>query len=57
MSEKELNELELEEAKASFGVDAEVPDPKTKEMSPPGAKPEDEDKKDNPKQGSSVKEN
>jgi len=55
MSEKELNELELEEAKASFGVDAEVPDPKTKEMTPPGAKPEDEDKKDNPKQGSSVK--
>jgi hypothetical protein len=55
MSEKELNELELEEAKASFGVDAEVPDPKTKEMTPPGGKPEDEDKKDNPKQGSSVK--
>ena len=50
-----MNDLELEEAKASFGVDAEVPDPKTKEMSPPGAKPEDEDKKDNPKQGSSVK--
>ena len=55
MSEKELNELELEEAKASFGVDAEVPEPSTKEMTPPGAKPEDEDKKDNPKQGSSVK--
>ena len=55
MSEKELNELELEEAKASFGVDAEVPDPKTKEITPPGGKPEDEDKKDNPKQGSSVK--
>jgi len=55
MSEKELNELELEEAKASFGVDAEVPEPSTKEITPPGAKPEDEDKKDNPKQGSSVK--
>ena len=54
MSEKELNELELDEVKASFGDPSEVPDPKTKEMSPPGAKPEDEDKKENPKQGSSA---
>ena len=48
MSEKELNELELDEAKASFGVDATVPEPSTKEITPPGAKPEDEDKKKAP---------
>jgi len=64
MSDKELleNEVELEEkvedmeeAKASFGVDAEVPEASTKENTPPGGKPEDEDKKKNPEQGSSVK--
>ena len=64
MSDKELleNEVEVaeaaqevEEAKASFGVDAEVPEPSTKENTPPGAKPNDEDKNKNPEQGDSVK--
>ena len=63
MSDKELEqevvevqeEGQIEEAKASFEVDAEVPDPTTKEMTPPGAKPKDEDKNKNPEQGSSVK--
>jgi hypothetical protein len=57
MSEKELLEKEdgLEEAKASFGVEAEVPEPSTKENTPPGAKPKDEDKTKNPEQGDSVK--
>ena len=62
MSEKELDqevvvqdEAQIEEAKASFGVDAEVPEPSTKEMTPPGGKPEDEDKNKNPEQGDSVK--
>jgi hypothetical protein len=61
MSEKELEQEvvvqdeAIEEAKASFGVDAEVPEPTTKENTPPGAKPEDEDKNKNPEQGSSVK--
>ena len=63
MSDKDLeqevietvdNDMELEEAKASFGDPSEVPDPKTKENTPPGAKPNDADLKDNPKQGSSV---
>jgi hypothetical protein len=61
MSEKELeNEVvvqdeAIEEAKASFEVDAEVPEPTTKENTPPGSKPKDEDKTKNPAQGSSVK--
>ena len=56
MSDKELNELDqVEEAKASFGVDAEVAEPTTKENTPPGKKPSDEDKNKNPEQGSSVK--
>jgi hypothetical protein len=62
MSEKELDqevavqeEGQIEEAKASFGVDAEVPEPSTKENTPPGSKPKDEDKNKNPEQGSSVK--
>ena len=62
MSEKELDqevavqeEGQIEEAKASFGVDAEVPEPTTKENTPPGAKPKDEDKNKNPEQGDSVK--
>jgi len=63
MSDKDLeqevietvdNDMELEEAKASFGDPSEVPEPKTKENTPPGAKPNDADLKDNPKQGSSV---
>lgn len=67
MSDKELKNIEefeeldqevdaqMDEAKASFGVDAEVPDPSTKQMTPHGAKPKDEDKNKNPEQGSSVK--
>ena len=57
MSDKELleNEEGLEEAKASFDVDAEVPEPTTKENTPPGAAPKDEDKNKNPEQGNSVK--
>lgn len=57
MSDKELleNEEGLEEAKASFGVEAEVPEPSTKENTPPGKAPKDEDKNKNPEQGSSVK--
>ena len=57
MSDKELleNEEGLEEAKASFGVDAEVPEPTTKENTPPGKAPKDEDKNKNPQQGDSVK--
>jgi hypothetical protein len=66
MSDKELNQVEqeelnaevegqMDEAKASFGVDAEVPEPTTKENTPPGDAPKDEDKKKNPEQGSSVK--
>jgi hypothetical protein len=59
MSDKELFEQEVEvqvdEAKASFGVDAEVPEPSTKENTPPGDKPKDEDKTKNPTQGDSVK--
>jgi len=59
MSEKELDQevevQKVEEAKASFDVDAEVPEPTTKENTPPGAKPKDEDKTKNPKQGDSVK--
>jgi len=57
MSDKELleNEEGLEEAKASFGVDAEVPEPTTKENTPPGSKPDDVDKNKNPQQGDSVK--
>lgn len=62
MSEKELDqevavqeEGQIEEAKASFGVDAEVPEPSTKENTPPGKAPKDEDKNKNPEQGSSVK--
>ena len=45
---------QLDEVKASFGDPSEVPDPQTKENTPPGAKPNDADKNDNPKQGSSV---
>jgi len=48
-------ESQVDEAKASFGVDAEVPEPTGKEATPPGSKPSDEDKKKNPDQGSSVK--
>ena len=57
MSDKELleNEVDLDEAKASFGVDAEVPEPSTKENTPPGKAPKDEDKNKNPEQGDSVK--
>jgi hypothetical protein len=62
MSDKELDQLdqevevqEVEEAKASFGVDAEVPEPTTKENTPPGKAPKDEDKNKNPEQGDSVK--
>jgi hypothetical protein len=56
MSEKELDqEVEVQEAKASFEVDAEVPEPTTKENTPPGGKPKDEDKNKNPEQGSSAK--
>ena len=63
MSDKELleNEVELdqvediEEAKASFGVDAETPEASTKEATPPGGDGKDEDKNKNPEQGSSVK--
>jgi hypothetical protein len=57
MSDKELLDKEdgLEEAKASMGVDAEVPEPTTTENTPPGDKPEDEDKNKNPEQGDSVK--
>jgi len=65
MSDKELNQVEeeildtqddsLDEAKASFGVDAEVPEPTTKENTPPGKAPKDEDKNKNPEQGDSVK--
>jgi len=38
-------ESQVDEAKASFGVDAEVPEPTGKEATPPGDKPEDGDKK------------
>lgn len=38
-------ESQVDEAKASFGVDAEVPDPTGKEATPPGDKPEAGDKK------------
>jgi len=57
MSDKELleNEVDLDEAKASFGVDAEVPDSTAKENTPPGGEAKDEDKNKNPEQGSSVK--
>ena len=57
MSDKELleNEVDLDEAKASFGVDAEVPDSTAKENTPPGGEAKDEDKNKNPDQGSSVK--
>ena len=57
MSDKELleNEVDLDEAKASFDVDAETSEPSTKENTPPGAAPKDEDKNKNPEQGSSVK--
>ena len=61
MSDKELldkdldleQEQEMDEAKASFGVDAEVPEASTKENTPPGKTPKDEDKNKNPDQGSS----
>jgi len=58
MSDKELLENEvdqMDEAKASFGVDAETAEPTAKEISPPGSAPKDEDKNKNPEQGSSVK--
>jgi len=57
MSDKELldNEKDLDEAKASFGVDAEVPEPSTKENELPVKPEEDEDKNKNPEQGDSVK--
>ena len=38
-------ESQVDEAKASFGVDAEVPEPTGKEATPPGDKPEAGDKK------------
>jgi hypothetical protein len=52
MSDKELEMLEteqeqgIEEAKASFGVDAEVPDPSTKEVDAPGGEAEQGEKTD-----------
>jgi hypothetical protein len=52
MSDQELEMLEteqeqgIEEAKASFGVDAEVPDPSTKETDAPGGEAEQGEKKD-----------
>ena len=59
MSDKKMEVLEqedqnIEEAKASFGVDAEVPEPTTKEVELPTGKGQDVDKKSNPRQGSSV---
>jgi hypothetical protein len=48
-------ESQVDEAKASFDVDAEVPDPEGKEATPPGAKPDAGDKKKEVKQGSSSK--
>jgi len=69
MSDKELEMLEqddeqitavdqqeenIEEAKASFGVDAEVPDPKAKKATAPGGEAQQGDKSGAPAQGSSM---
>lgn len=59
MSDKEMEVLEQEdqqvdEAKASFGVNAEVPEPTTKEVELPTGAGKDVDKNSNPTQGSSV---
>jgi len=62
MSEQELEMLEqedqnieeIEEAKkASMGDPSEIPDPTSKEIAPPGAKPQDVDQKGGVAQGSS----